>query len=189
MNPNTYFDDFEITDLVPLGCTCHAQGGSIVQGSGEVIMTFKNNVQSNAVVQINISVKNFIEAKFHLITFGFDKDEADNKYFTSITYFTTVTLDTDGNSLSFENLTINLKAPIVPGNYMVRGKAIDIEGPTYTNKSDIHFLYTDYFISVISNTTLKENYNEIHLHVANHEVNLNIFNKEIHKFENYLPIL
>ena len=182
MNPNIYFDDFEITNLIPLGCNCHTQGGSIVQGSGEVIMVFNNNVQSNAVVQINISVKNFIEAKLHSITFGFDKDETDNKYFTSITYFTTVTLDTNGNSLSFENLTINLIAPIDPGNYALRGKAIDVEGPSYTNKSDIYFLFTDYSIKVISNTTFKVNYNEINFHVANYEINLNTNNKRIHKF-------
>ena len=85
---------------------------------------------------------------------NFDKDEADNKYFTAITYFTTVILDANGKSLSFENLTVNLKAPIAPGNYTLHGKAIDVESPSYTNKSDIHFLFTDYSITVISNNEI-----------------------------------
>ena len=113
-----------------------------------------------------------------MVAFGFDKDEGDNSYFTSATYYKMTTLDKDGNSLDSEILTFNLTAPSSPGNYTLHAKAVNAEGPSYTKKSDIHYIFTDYSISIIKN-------NQINKLTSFYEIDCLLITKKSHLYTTF----
>lgn len=150
------FDNFNPLGSIDPSCDCHTDSGainSVKEGNGTIVLSSDNETFTGTLFQVELSISTFIEAKSHTVTFGLDKDEGDNADFVTVTSFKTVTLDGNGDSNVADSLTVDLLAPNIAGIYTLKAKAIDANGPSNFNKSDIYYLLTDKTITVTQKTT------------------------------------